>query len=417
MPFIYSALIWSYRLLAILIAPWNPKARKWVEGRRGLMDRISQGLSKGKGPVIWMHCASLGEFEQGRPLLERLRKDHPGHRILLTFFSPSGYEVRKDYDVADLVTYLPLDTAEHAREFLELTRPVLALFVKYEFWHHYLSELRRRQVPTLLVSGIFRRGQPFFRSYGGFWRRMLGSFTHLFLQDQASLELLRGIGFGDRISRSGDTRCDRVVAIAREGGTVPGLVEFCGDHPVLVAGSTWEEDEDVICHYVNHREDLRTILAPHEPGPSQIKDIRRKFKDIILYSEWRSGQPFGAARVLVLDAMGLLARSYRQGTVAYVGGGFGEDGVHNVLEPAIFDIPVIIGPEYVKFKEAVDLIANGGALEIGSAVDFEQEMTRLLNDRESRTLAGKSAGDYVRERSGATDAIMAYIQEKRLLTS
>ena len=414
---IYSIFIGLYPLLARILSPWNAKARKWVAGRRGLFEGLEKGLAAGSGPVIWMHCASLGEFEQGRPLLERFRKEHPRHRILLTFFSPSGYEVRKNYEGADMVCYLPMDSPSNAREFLDLVHPELAVFVKYEFWHHYLDELRRRQVPTLLLSAIFRKSQPFFRPYGGFWRNMLRAYTHLFLQDQASLDLLQGIGFGDRASISGDTRFDRVSEIARTGYEVPGLKQFCGSYDVLVAGSTWEEDEDVLVHFVNQRTDLRTIIAPHEPGPSEIADIRRKFRDTLLYSEWKAGGSMEGARVLILDGMGMLANAYRHATVTYVGGGFGDDGVHNVLEAAVYYKPVVIGPVYDKFREAVELVDLGGAIVVDSAVKLEREMTLGLSNAMDLHGIGTIAGEYVRKRTGATETVMRYIQENRLLTN
>jgi 3-deoxy-D-manno-octulosonic-acid transferase len=246
---------------------------------------------------------------------------------------------------------------------------------------------------------------------------MLGCFSHLFLQDHASLELVRTIGLGDRSSISGDTRCDRVVEIAMRGEEVPGLADFCGPLPVIVAGSTWEEDEDVLAHFANIHTELRFILAPHEPGPGQIKDIRKKFHDTLLYSEWKNGTPIGKARVLILDGMGLLALAYRYATIAYVGGGFGEDGVHNVLEAAVYDKPVVVGTEYEKFKEAVDLVDLGAAIEVDSALSLEKVLDELLADPMARARAGKAAGNYVREKSGATEAVISYIQENRLLTN
>jgi 3-deoxy-D-manno-octulosonic-acid transferase len=415
--FLYELFIRAYPLLARAISPWNPKASRWVEGRRDLMPRLRQAMSRGDGPVVWMHCASLGEFEQGRPVLERIRSEYPGHRILLTFFSPSGYEVRKDYPGAHHVEYLPMDSPAAASGFMDTVRPVLAIFVKYEFWHHYLEALKARGVPTLLVSGIFRLGQPFFRAYGSFWRSMLGCFTHLFLQDQDSLDLLKGIGLGVRSSISGDTRFDRVSEIAQTGFEVPGLAQFCGSYDVLVAGSTWEEDEDVLVHFVNQRIDLRTIIAPHEPGPSEIADIRRKFHGTLLYSEWKAGRSMEGARVLILDGMGMLASAYRHATITYVGGGFGDDGVHNVLEAAVYDKPVFIGPEYDKFREAVELVDLGGAIVVDSAVKLEREMTLALSNGMDRYGIGTIAGEYVRQRTGATESVMRYIQENRLLTN
>jgi 3-deoxy-D-manno-octulosonic-acid transferase len=414
---IYSFLLKAYSFAAWAIAPWNPKAGKWIRGRKGLMDAIRKGMSGDDRPVVWMHCASLGEFEQGRPLLERIRKEYPRQRILLTFFSPSGYEVRKDHDGVDVVAYLPMDSPANAPAFLDAVKPVLAIFVKYEFWHYYLEALRHQQVPTLLVSAIFRKSQPFFKTYGSFWRNMLSSYNHIFLQDEASLALLRGIGQGDHASVSGDTRFDRVIEIASRGGELPLLAEFCKGHPVVVAGSTWIEDEETLAHYANSHADIRFVIVPHEPGPPQVKDILRRFSDTVLYSSLNAGRSMAEARVLVIDGVGLLARAYRYATVTYVGGGFGGDGVHNVLEAGVYDKPVVMGPVYEKFREAVDLVECGGATVVESVVDLEREMDRLMADKDHREICGRAAGEYIRGKAGATDRIMGYIQEKRLLTS
>jgi 3-deoxy-D-manno-octulosonic-acid transferase len=416
---IYSLFLKIFGLAARAASPWNRKARQWVGGRKGLMDSIRSALAPNVTQTVWMHCASLGEFEQGRPVLEGIRLRWPGARIILTFFSPSGYEVRKDYAGADHVFYLPPDSPAHANELLDLMRPTLAIFVKYEFWHYYLAGLKERGVPTLLISAIFRKGQPFFRTYGRFWRKMLEAYTHIFLQDEASLSLLQTIGFGNLSSVSGDTRFDRVIGIAREAEDIPPLLEFCKGHQVVVAGSTWLEDEETLAHYANSHTGLRFVIAPHEPGESEVKALSRRLKAGVLYSNLAAGtgDPGRDANVLIIDSIGLLSRAYRYATVAYIGGGFGGDGVHNVLEAAVFGKPIVMGPVYDKFMEAVDLVDLGGAFVVDSALTLEKELDRLMFDEEDRIAAGRIAGDYVRRRAGATASILGFIQENRLLTN
>lgn len=398
---------------------WNPKARAWVKGRKGLFSRLETAINDDK-PVIWMHCASLGEFEQGRPVLEGLKNSYPNHRILLTFFSPSGYEVRKNYEGADYIFYLPPDSSRNARKFISIVKPALAIFIKYEFWHYYLAELRENKVPTLLVSGIFRKGQPFFRFYGGFWRRMLDSFTRLFVQNQESMELLLLAGLGNKAERSGDTRFDRVLEIASAGEDIAQVRNFCAGHKVIVAGSTWIEDEEVLDHYARVHPQIRFILAPHEIHESRLKEIEKLFPETVRFSRLKdfSDPDYNAIpHVLIIDNFGMLSTLYKYAHITYVGGGFGGDGIHNILEAGVYGKPVVFGPVYDKFREAEEMIQAGGAVTVENALELESVLDDMLENDTLRAQKGMAARKYIEREAGATGCVLAYIQEKRLLTS
>ena len=457
----YHVFLWFYKVGIRLVAPWNRKAKEWLDGRKGIFERMRADLgtgSAGKYPVIWMHCSSLGEFEQGRPVIEALRREAPMARIVLTFFSPSGYRAKKDYEGADYIYYLPLDSPGNARQFISLVRPTLVLWVKYDYWYYYLVELKKRGIPVLLVSGVFRADQPFFKWYGRLHRYMLECMTHLFVQTEASRVLLEGRGLAGQVSVSGDTRFDRVIEIAREGAPLPLIEAWCGGHPVIVAGSTWEEDEEELDHYANTHPEVRFILAPHEIGEDRLVEVERLFRHCIRYSVWAAGRgteaggrgaavsagagrggsagaegrggAAGAGRagagprpgwpepnVLIIDNIGMLSRLYRYATIAYVGGGFGDDGVHNVLEAAVYGKPVVFGPVIEKYIEAVELTESGGGIVIDSALEAEGVLERLLRDPEEVRETGEASARYVDSKKGATDKIIKFIQEKRLLTS
>ena len=425
----YHVFLLLYKTGIRLIAPWNTKAKLWLEGRRGIFEHMKAELGSlgGTGQVVWMHCASLGEFEQGRPVLEELRRVAPACRIVLSFFSPSGYTAKKDYAGADHVFYLPLDSLANARQFIDLVRPTLVLWVKYDYWYYFLAELKKRHIPTLLVSGVFRPDQPFFRWYGRLHRYMLESFTHLFVQTEVSRQLLGKLRLAERVSVSGDTRFDRVIKIAegREQGSLSLVEAFCGGRPVIVAGSTWEEDEEELDHYANTHPELRFIIAPHEIGEDRIMEVERLFRHAVRYSVWEKGKgPLGATggswpepNVLIIDNIGMLSRLYRYATIAYVGGGFGDDGVHNVLEAAVYGKPVVFGPVIEKYIEAVELTESGGGIVIDSALEAERVFARLLGSPEECRETGEASRNYVYSRKGATERIIGYIQENRLLTS
>jgi 3-deoxy-D-manno-octulosonic-acid transferase len=421
---LYNLFLILYPIGIRIAAIVNPKAKKWILGRKNIFAKIHTKLKTENSKPIWMHCASLGEFEQGRPLLEELKNQDPKVKIVLTFFSPSGYEVMKDYTGADHVFYLPMDSRENAKNFLDAVNPALVLWVKYEYWFYYLSALKQRNIPTLLVSGIFRKNQPFFRWYGKIWRQMLESFTHFFVQNEESKQLLSTLGFTENVILNGDTRFDRVLEIAEHFTPVAGIEKFCGDSPVIVAGSTWEEDEIELLHFVNVHKDVKFIIAPHEIDKTNLKDVKGEFPNSIFYSELINDQrstnkdQHSMPNVLIIDNIGMLSRLYKYATVTYVGGGYGADGVHNVLEAAVYGTPVVFGPVYEKFNEAIGLVQSGGAISIdGGPVKLETIMNNLLNDEEERQRRGEAAKQFVYDNAGASKKIMQFIQEKRLLTS
>ena len=419
MRILYDAGIWLYHLAIRIAALWNPKAKLWVEGRRQVFTNLSVRPAGDTAKRIWMHCASLGEFEQGRPLLEALRSAYPDAYILLTFFSPSGYEIRKQYPLASQVSYLPMDGAIRSKRFVRQVQPDLAIFIKYEFWYHYLQALKSQSVPTLLVSAIFRPSQPFFRPWGGFWRKMLQCYAAIFVQDQRSAELLSGIGLADRTRVSGDTRFDRVLDVSRDGSPLPLIEAFCGSATVIVAGSTWPEDEEVLAHFARSNPSIRFIIAPHEIDEAHLAEIEKRYPASIRFSRLpETGLPStDPHHVLLMDNMGMLSRLYRFAQVTYVGGGFGGAGIHNILEAAVYGKPVIFGPVHQKSREALELQARGGAFSIQSAVEFEDLAESLLGDSTALDRAGRAAADYVQEQAGATGVIMQWIQENRLLIS
>lgn len=415
---LYNIFLVLYTAGIRIAALWNKKAAQWVNGRKN--NPVPDSFGFDKEQAIWMHCASLGEFEQGRPLLEAVKAQYPSAKIVVTFFSPSGYEIRKNYTGADKVLYLPMDSPARSKQFIEAINPALVLWVKYEYWYYYLHELDRKNIPVLLVSGIFRESQPFFKWYGGFWKKILGSFEHLFVQTERSKELLAGIGINDHITVTGDTRFDRVVTIAEQWEPLSEMIEqFCEGHPVIVAGSTWEEDEEALIHYAKAYPHIRFIFAPHEISRERIADLQQEFPDGILYSSLTNRQSGTVihSNVLIIDNIGMLSRLYRYATITYVGGGFNQSGIHNILEAAVYGKPVIFGPVYEKFAEARDLVDEGGAFSVGNALELEALLNKLLGDAQLLKETGIVSKEYVYSKRGATQQIMDHIQRNRLLTS
>ena len=366
---------------------------------------------------MWMHCASLGEFEQGRPLLENIRKRFPHYSIVLTFFSPSGYEIRKIYPGADAIFYLPMDGKNNAIKFIEEIQPDLVLWIKYEYWYHYLNTLKIKKIPVLLVSGIFRESQPFFQWYGKIWKEMLTVFTHLFVQNESSFQLIKKLVPG-KVSHNGDTRFDRVKDIAENFKEIPQIEQFCGNSKVVVAGSTWEEDESCLIHYVKIHPEIKFIIAPHEIDIEHIKELRKKFKTALLYSQLAENPETNADHnVLIIDNIGMLSRLYCYAMVTYVGGGFNSSGIHNVLEAAVYGRPVVFGPVYEKFTEAKALVEMEGGFSIKNAVELEKILDELFASKDKLYRSSQAAKDFVSSKTGATAHIMNYIAEKRLLIS
>lgn len=410
MLFLYTLALRLYALLLQLAAPFVPKAAQWVQGRRNLLPHIQQALHSETAPLVWFHCASLGEFEQGRPLIEAYSQHHPSHKIVLTFFSPSGYEVRKKWPGASYVFYLPLDTAANARNFLEAVRPRLAVFVKYEFWHYFLAELKRRQVPTICVSAIFRPEQVFFKPWGGFYRRMLRNFTHIFTQNEVSVELLRSAGIPNA-SVAGDTRFDTVVRTAAAPPRPLPLVDaFVRDRaPVFIIGSSWPEDLPALTPLLEQYQDqLRFIVAPHEISETNLKLVEAALPGRVLRYSQAQPDTVSNARVLLMDNVGLLSQLYRFGQFAYIGGAFGK-GLHNTLEAAAFGLPLFFGPTYHKFQEAKDLVELGCAFPVASAAELQQVFTPLFLSEAARLQVQDISLDYVFQSSGATNKIMQWL--------
>jgi 3-deoxy-D-manno-octulosonic-acid transferase len=408
--FLYSLGLALYALLLRLVAPFNPKAAAWVAGRRGLLPRITQALAAEAAPRLWVHCASLGEFEQGRPLIGGLREQYPGHKIVLTFFSPSGYEVRKNWAGADYVFYLPLDSADNARAFVAAVQPKLAVFVKYEFWYYYLRELRERGIPAVVVAAIFRPSQVFFKPWGGFFRKILAQLQHIFTQNEESAELLRGIGL-TRVTVAGDTRFDTVAATALAPPRPLPLVEaFVADGaPVLVAGSTWPEDLPALAPLLRkHARAMRFIVAPHEVSETHLQEIEAAMPGLTVRYSRATPATVAEARLLLIDNVGLLSQLYRFGRFAYIGGAFGA-GLHNTLEAAAFGLPVFFGPRHAKFQEAVALVALGCAFPAHSAQELESAFDRLYYNEDARLKVQDVSLDYVHTHAGATGRILSQL--------
>ena len=408
---IYNLIIYLYQFGVVIYSLFNEKVRKMWRGERDAFRVLREKVDP-EAKYVWFHAASLGEFEQGRPLMEQLRKDHPDYKILLTFFSPSGYEVRKNYEGADIICYLPLDTITNARRFLRTIRPEMAFFIKYEFWYNYLHILKHRNVPVYSVSSIFRPDQVFFKWYGRQYGRVLNCFTHFFVQNEISKELLAKIGITN-VSIVGDTRFDRVLQIKEAAKQLPIVEAFKQDAKVFVAGSSWLPDEEIFIKYFNTRRDWKLIIAPHVIGEDHLKQIERLLegRKVVRYSEFSENSVYSErlkdAEVLIIDCFGLLSSIYHYGDVAYVGGGFGV-GIHNLLEAAVWDVPVFFGPNNERFQEAQALKQSGG-FEISCYEDFEQQMNRFIDDETYLKAQGQLAGQYVKGKAGATWHVLSSV--------
>ena len=413
---LYSAGIALYRFGVRIAGLRNPKARRLDKGQAEIRDRIAAKIKPGDS-VIWVHAASLGEFEQGRPLMEMIRKKHPGYKILLTFFSPSGYEVRKDYPGADCVCYLPFDTPLRVHRFLDRVNPEMAIFVKYEIWRNYLSELNRRGIPTYLISAAFRPTQKFFKPGYGWYGAWLKWFTRIFVQDEGSRQLLKTIGI-ENVNVAGDTRFDREAEIRANRKEIPELKAFTrrgeADEPaVMMAGSSWEKDEEVYADWFNRHPDVKLVIAPHEFNGMRIERLRELFDNgTVLYSEMKTNPGMKTdAQVMIMDCFGLLSSAYAYCDVAYVGGGFGV-GIHNINEPAVYDIPVIYGPNNARFIEAEEMARAGGGFPILNKDEFEKLADRFLCNKHEAELNGLKAGQYIRGKLGATERIYSKLFSK-----
>ncbi|HVG42877.1 MAG TPA: glycosyltransferase N-terminal domain-containing protein [Chitinophagaceae bacterium] len=412
MIFLYNFFIFLYWLAIQIAALWNKKAAQWLQGRENLWNSLHQQFDKVEN-LIWIHCASAGELEQGKPIIEALKEEYPSYKILVTFFSPSGFNAAKKYIAADFKTYLPLDTASNAQKIVKIIRPKLVVFVKYDYWYHHLKEIKAQAIPLIIVSYIFRSKQMFFKPYGSLHRKMLYFFTHIFVQDSSSQKLLNSIG-NTNCTIAGDTRFDRVYRIAAASTDVAHIKNFIGEKNTIVAGSTWPDDEALLTSI--DLEKVKLIIAPHEINDGHIEKIKSLFPHSIAYSTAGSVANLNSYPVLIIDNVGMLSRLYAYATITYIGGGFNKSGIHNTLEAAVWGKPVLFGPNYQKFKEARDLIREKGGFSIKTGEELKYMVEKFLHNETLLKQSGNAAKQYVANNKGATKKIMHYIQENRLLT-
>ena len=405
MLFLYNLAIHIAGFFLRIVALFSPKIKLFVEGRKSVFSTLKEKI-KPEDKTIWFHAASLGEYEQGLPVIEKIKEKHPSHKIIVTFFSPSGYEVRKNNTVADVTIYLPLDTKGNAKKFFQLVHPEQAFFIKYEFWLNYLKELENHKIPTYLISGIFRDNQMFFKWYGGFYRKALKAFTYFFLQNEKSKEKVESLGFKNLIV-SGDTRFDRVNAILERDNRLDFIEHFKNNLSTIVIGSSWPKDEAIIADYINQApESVKFIIAPHNIKPDQIADLQSKItKSTVLFSE-KENKDLSEYNVFIIDIVGILTKIYSYGTIAYVGGGFGNPGIHNILEPATFGMPIIIGPNYSNFAEAIALVEIGGCMPVSTSSELKEILDKLLNDKNFLKEKSEICSSFIQDHKGATETII-----------
>lgn len=405
---IYNLIVILASQLLKIIALFSPKMKLFVDGRKTVFQSLENKI-QATDKTIWFHAASLGEYEQGLPVIEAIKQQYPSHKIVVTFFSPSGYEVRKSNTVAAITVYLPLDTISNAKQFLKVVHPEMAFFIKYEYWPNYLNELKKKQIKTYLISGILRENQAFFKWYGGFYRNALNTFDYFFVQNESSKTLLQNIGFTN-VKVSGDTRFDRVVSILERDNALDFIEQFKGNKTTIVIGSSWPKDEELLISYINNSsEDVKFIIAPHNIKAEQIQELKNAItRNTILFSE-KDNFDVSNYSVFIIDTIGILTKIYSYADIAYVGGGFGNPGVHNILEPATFGVPVIIGPNYSHFAEATALVNMGGCIVIQNQIQMNEAFDLLLQNEDERFEKGHICSTFVQMNKGATQAVMGYL--------
>lgn len=405
MTLLYKIGIFLYSLTVRFASVFNEKARQFVRGRNNWKVNLQNQIEK-DARYIWFHCASLGEFEQGRPVIEEIKKQFPQYKIALTFFSPSGYEIRKNYDGVDIISYLPLDTKSNARTFIDIVKPQKVFFIKYEFWYFYISELKHQNIPLYIISAIFRENQQFFKNsiLGKWYRKILFKFEFIFVQNETSVELLKSIGLNN-ILVSGDTRFDRVAEIVKDVKKIPIVEKFKGNELLIIAGSTWKPDEELLIEFINKNKNIKFIIAPHEVSNVNINRIHQLLKKPAISFSKIAETETGNYQVLIIDSIGLLSSLYQYGSIAYIGGGFGI-GIHNILEAATFGMPIVFGPNFKKFKEAVDLISNGGAFSITNFNELESTINMLISDKKLFNKSSGNSKNYVEKNVGSAKFII-----------
>ena len=418
MSFIYNFLILFASQFLKLLAFFSPKIKLFVAGRKSVFQTLQNNIQE-IDKTIWFHAASLGEYEQGLPVIEKVKAQFPNHKIIITFFSPSGFEVRKNNTVADVTVYLPLDTISNAKQFLKLVHPEMVFFIKYEYWPNYLEELKNQNIKTYLISGIFRENQAFFKWYGGFYRKALKTFTYFFVQNETSKKLLQSIGF-ENVKISGDTRFDRVVTILEKDNSLDFIAAFKNNLPTIVIGSSWPKDEELLIHFINQASnDIKFIIAPHTIDKNQILNLKSKIsKKTLLFSEKEEmlkhvhQDRLADFNVFIIDTIGILTKIYSYADIAYVGGGFGNPGVHNLLEPATFGIPIVIGPNYSHFAEAIALVGLEGCVSVKNQSELNDAFNLLLQNEEERLEKGHICSTFVQMNKGATENILKHLLTK-----
>ena len=408
MLFLYNIITLLANQLLKLVALFSPKMKLFMDGRKSVFQTLADKI-KPSDKTIWFHAASLGEYEQGLPVIEAIKEQFPTHKIVVTFFSPSGYEVRKNNTVADVTVYLPLDTISNAKQFISLVHPEMAFFIKYEYWPNYLNELKKQQIKTYLISGILRENQAFFKWYGGFYRNALKTFDYFFVQNESSKNLLQSIGFNN-VKVSGDTRFDRVVSILERDNSLDFIEQFKDNKTTIVIGSSWPKDESLLVNYINQSsDDVKFIIAPHNIKQEQIQELKNAVsKKTILFSE-KDNVDLSNSNVFIIDTIGILTKIYSYASIAYVGGGFGNPGVHNILEPATFGVPVVIGPNYSHFAEATALVNMDGCISIQNQTQLNEAFDLLLQNEDERLEKGHICSTFVQMNKGATQTIMHHI--------
>ena len=409
--FLYNLIVVFADFLVKMLAVFSPKLTLFVDGRKIVFDTLASKIKTGD-KTIWFHAASLGEYEQGLPVMEQMKLQFPNHKIILTFFSPSGFEVRKNNTVADVTVYLPLDTANNAKKFIELVHPEMVFFIKYEYWPNYLTVLKAQATPTFLISGIFREEQWFFKWYGGFYRKALDAFEHFFVQNSHSKELLLQLGKSN-VTVSGDTRFDRVSTILEKDNTLNFITEFKNNTLTIVVGSCWPKDESLLVAFINATSfPVKFILAPHNIKAEQIQELKQSIsKKTVLFSE-KEGKHLADFEVFIIDTIGILTKIYSEADIAYVGGGFGNPGVHNILEPATFGVPIVIGPNFSHFAEATALVNMEGCVSISTGKELQEQFENLIQNVTIREEKGHICGTFVQMNIGATAQILNYIQKR-----
>ena len=408
MLFLYNLIIILASQVVKLLALFSPKMKLFVDGRKDVFSKIREKI-KLSDKTIWFHAASLGEYEQGLPVIEKIKLQYPNHKIVVTFFSPSGYEVRKNNIVADVTIYLPMDTKSKAKMFLKLVHPELVFFIKYEYWPNYLNELKKLEIKTYLISGIFREKQAFFKWYGGFYRNALKTFEYFFVQNESSKNLIQSIGFNN-VKISGDTRFDRVVSILERDNSLDFIEQFKNNKTTIVIGSSWPKDENLLVNYINNASDeIKFIIAPHNIKTEQISSLKSQItKSSVLFSE-KSNVDLSNFNVFIIDTIGILTKIYSYADIAYVGGGFGNPGVHNILEPATFGVPIIIGPNYSHFAEATALVHQEGCISISNQNELNEAFDNLISNEDVRHEKGHICSTFVQMNKGATEVILKHI--------